>query len=138
MSDTKYILTMTDDQAKVIARACDFYARILLGQFDEIVWETLERSSPFTSDYTERRNKMELLLLQAKECAFPELHGYSHYGVGHDKTSDTAWNAYQAIRYCIAWHNHPEGGGTVDFRKPIDFGNVGIPECIAKDETENC
>ena len=137
MSKEKYILAMTDEQAGVISRACDFYARILNGQFNEICWETLVLNTvhPLPDDFCERRDKMEQLLLQARACAFPELNGAGHhYGVGHDETADIAWNVHQVIRHCRAWNNHPEGGLSLDFCKPLDISGVGMPKCEVKEE----
>ena len=32
----KYILDLTEEQAKTVALACEFFVRIKMGQFDEI------------------------------------------------------------------------------------------------------
>ena len=124
MSDT-YTLTMDAETARVVSRACEFYARILFGQWDEISWEMTLRDKTFM----DRRQECERFLGLARAAAFPILAPGASYGVGHDRTSDTAWNAYQAIRYAIAWHDHPEGGITVNFDTPLRVSDAPMPKC---------
>ena len=56
----------------------------------------------------------EQSLRAAKGILFPELMPMSHYGLGYTRTTDVAFNAYMAIRHAFAWHDHPEGGITVN------------------------
>lgn len=125
-----YTLTMDAETANVVKRACELYARILFGQWDEISWEMTMRDSTFI----DRRNDCQRHLAAAKIATFPELPPGQSYGVGHDSTADTAWNAYQAIRYAIAWHDHPEGGCTVNFDKPLRVSDAPMPKCEVKEE----
>ena len=75
------------------------------------------------------------LLLKLKEIYFPELHGHGHsYGIGHDAVSDRVWSTYMAIRHCMAWHEHPEGGIGCQFDRPFSLGNEPVPECIVKNK----
>lgn len=127
MSDT-YTLTMDAETANVVKRACELYARILFGQWEELSWEMTVRDNTFAAT---RRENCESYLRMARCCAFPELHQDASYGVWHDRTSETAWNAYQAIRYAIAWHDHPEGGCTVNFDKPLRVSDAPMPKCEA-------
>ena len=135
MSETKYILTLTEDQEAVVEKACEFYARVLNGQFDEIAFETLMRRIS-EDNYCNLREQMEQHLLRARECAFPELGRYAghHHGVGRDETSDRAWNIYQVLRHTRSWHKEPKGGYSVDFDPPMDVSGVGLPKCEAKKE----
>lgn len=126
-----YTLTMDAETANVVKRACELYARILFGQWDEISWEMTMRDSTFI----DRRNDCQRHLAAAQTATFPELPPGHSYGVGYDRTADTAWNAYQAIRYAIAWHDHPEGGITVNFDKPLRVSDAPMPKCeVKKDE----
>lgn len=128
-NDEKYILTLTREQALTVSKACEFYARVMMGQFGEIAFETMLQSIK-QDDFCTRREMMEDLLFQARKFAFPDLMSRGHsYGIGHSKPADRAWNAYQAIRYAVAWHEHPEGGITVDFRKPYPAGGEAVPDC---------
>ena len=40
----------------------------------------------------------------------------------------------EAIRYAIAWHDHPEGGLAVCFDKPMKFSDAPMPKCEVKEE----
>lgn len=57
-------LELTDEQAQIVSVACEFYARVRMGQFNEIVMNTLDMSLP-TGDYCTRRDNAEKLLLEA-------------------------------------------------------------------------
>lgn len=134
MSETKYVLTLTTEQLLTVSKACEFYSRVMMGQFGEIAFETMMQSID-RDDYCERREAMEDLLFQARKIAFPDLVGRGHsYGIGHNQSADRAWNAYQALRYARAWHEHPEGGGTVDFHPPYPAGGESIPKCKVCEE----
>ena len=131
-TDEKYILSLTKEQALAVSKACEFYSRVMMGQFGEIAYETMLQSIK-QDDFCTRREMMEDLLFQARQFAFPDLMGRGHsYGIGHNKSADLAWNAYQALRYAKAWHEHPEGGITVDFNKPYPAGGEAVPDCKAE------
>ncbi len=125
----KYILTLNKEQALTVSKACEFYSRVMMGQFGEIAYETMLQSIK-QDDFCARREMMEDLLFQARRLAFPDLMGRGHsYGIGHNVSADRAWNTYQALRYAVAWHEHPEGGITVDFQKPYPAGGEAVPDC---------
>ena len=91
-------ITLTDKQAKLLAHACEFYARVFMGQFTEIPFELLNFALD-SDDYCERRDKADELLLEARKYIYPELCGRGHsYGVGKFETADKVWDVYQAIR----------------------------------------
>lgn len=92
-------LTLTDEQAQIVAQACEFYARVRYGQFNEIIITTLECERPFPKDFNERRDAAQALLFEARKYLLPELHGVGHsYGLGHDEVSDKAYDVYQVLR----------------------------------------
>jgi len=131
----EYILYMDAETAQIVSRACELYARLRCGQFEEIqlltVWPQNENGDPtFGGRIQTCREHLEL----ARRAAFPELTGPGHsYGVGKFRDSDTAWNVYQAVRYIKAWHEHPEGGYTVDFRTPLKYSDAPMPRCEVRD-----
>lgn len=128
-----YQLSMTKDQARAVSRACELYARLLNGQLDELNIDLLLHESK--DDICGRREAAMYLLLKLKEIYFPELHGHGHsYGIGHDAVSDRVWSTYMAIRHCMAWHEHPEGGIGCQFDRPFSLGNEPVPECIVKNK----
>lgn len=91
-------ITLTDKQAKLLGHACEFYARVVMGQFTEIPVELL--SFAINSDeYCERRDRADELLLGARKYIYPELCGRGHsYGIGKFENADKVWDVYQAIR----------------------------------------
>ena len=98
-------LTLTEEQARIVSIACEFYARVRIGQFQEIVWHTLDLSLP-TENFCQRRDEAERLLFEARKQIFPDLRGAGHYyGIGKFKDADMSFDVYQVIRYAM-------GGGT--------------------------
>ena len=125
--ETYYVLTLTPEQARVVSRACELFTRLHIGQFNELTWELLELSR---KDFCERRDEAEPLLQQLRRVYFPDLvlPGAS-YGVGKHLASDRAWDVYQVVRHAMAWHEHPEGGVSVDFHTPYSAANERLATC---------
>ena len=101
-------LTMTEDEAKLVANACEFYARIKMGQFKEIIWNFLDIQLP-TDDYCQRQEKLEDLLYQAREVLYPDLGRYigTSYGYGKFKDADRAFDVYQLLRIAYGVNKYP-------------------------------
>lgn len=132
--DTIYVLELTPEQSRAIQRACEFYARMRFGQFQEVTWQLMNFRD---DDFCERRDKAEDLLFEARKFIYPELETRGHsYGVGRDYEADSAWEVYEALRYEMAWHEHPEGGITVNFDQPMRFAGAGVPKCFVKEQNE--
>lgn len=90
-------LNLTDRQAKIAARACEFYTRIVLGQFNEIILELVNDEN--IDAITDHRAEIEELLFKARDLIYPELHGRGHsYGVGKFEHADKSYDVYQSIR----------------------------------------
>ena len=45
---------------------------------------------------------------------------------------ERCWAVYATIRHALAWHDHPEGGMTVDFDEPMGYGER-MPVCRVED-----
>ncbi len=104
----KYKLTMTEKQAAIIAEACEFFCRIKIGQFGEIIWKTLIPQHTELDDFCNRRDAAEAYLLKAREMIYPELHGIGHsYGVGKFEDADMAFGAYEVIRHALGRGDGP-------------------------------
>lgn len=123
-----YTLTMDAETAHVVSRVCEFYARILMGQWDEISWEMVLQGGSFV----ERRESCDHYLNLARAVAFPKLAPNQSLGIGNHRTIDTAWHTYEAVRYALAWQEHPEGGDTVNFNKPLKFSDAPMPKCAVQ------
>lgn len=113
-------LRLTPEQAEIVARACEFYARIKMGQFDEIPYHCLQHELP-GNEYCNRRQAAERALLEARKYIYPELHGIGHsYGVGKFQDADRAFDVYQVLRYALG-----------DPRTPFTFDEP-LPFCTVK------
>ena len=108
---TKYKLTLTEEQARLVSHACDLYCRIGLGQFDRIVefcmdkeffGRTEKMSDEEFKDWLERRDVAEHWMYEARKHIFTRLDGKCHtYGIGHDAESNMAWNIHQVLRHYV-------------------------------------
>lgn len=127
----EYVLRMNEETAAIVSRACELYARLRCGQFEELQYITVQPQGEKDSTFCERIQKCREALGFAKKAAFPELPAGAgaSYGVGHFRDSDAAWNVYQAVRYVMAWHRNPEGGTTVNFNEPMRFSDAPMPRC---------
>ena len=135
----KIRMTMDRETAQIISRACEFYSRVLCGQYGEITEEIFtsrlckvhdeegeEKMHEVFSDLMLERHEATTYIEKARATQFPELHPLGHYGFGYTKNTDRAFDVYQVLRHLFAWHDHPEGGWTVNFDKP--FTKYDLPE----------
>lgn len=113
----KYILDLNEEQAKTVAQACEFFARIKTGQFDEI--PSLLLSNELSgNEYCNRRDTANKYLLDARKAIYPELRGIGHsYGAGKFADADRAFDVYQVLRHALG-----------DFREPFQLGEP-LPGC---------
>lgn len=115
-------LRLTDEQAKITARACEFYARIILGQFNELILELV--NSDNIDRVAECKDLIENELLHARGYFYPELHGLGHsYGIGKFEHADKAYDVYQSIRSLFgdprtpfSYHELPEAQHFLDLK----------------------
>ena len=130
MEDKRYALLLSPEQAKLLSSACEFYARMMMGQWQELIFHTMTvKDHP--KDYCEAREDAEQLLLEARAKVFPELiKSFGHsYGVHKFRDADLVWEIYEVVRHCIAWTEHPKGDITVDFGPPMSLSGEPLPEC---------
>jgi len=92
-------LTLTKEQADILQKACEMYARVRMGQFSEIIWCLLDIKTP-TEEYCKRRDEAERLLYEARKHIYPDLFGRGHsYGIGKFEDADIAFDIHQVLRY---------------------------------------
>ena len=109
-------LTLTEEQAKIVSTACEFYCRIRIGQWNEILWYCLDLKR---DDYCEARDAAEQYLLEARKFVYPELYGIGHsYGVGKFEDADIAFDVYQVLRHILG-----------DSRTPWSMSPEELPKC---------
>lgn len=101
----------------VIRRALDFYGRVGLGQFREV----LRVPNPRTFDVTAHQ-QAEVLLDVVRRLTMSDLtEGNSYHGIRSEKISDdfrVAYDVQQVIRHRLAWDRNPKGDFMVDFDEP--------------------
>lgn len=101
-----YKITVTDEQAAVIRNALEFYARMGMGQFTEILHLTYRKdvSSADRQDARELLDRVHKLLTKLPANAYN--------GILQDEVDDffrVAWEVMQTIRHRLAWDECPEG-----------------------------
>ena len=126
MSD-HYRLTISRHQAHVINSALDLYARLHMGQVDELayLYRALANKRGLSAEATDAIDVHCTIL---SRLVGPASGGY--YGIAHQLVSDTARVATdikQVVRHRLAWDREPSGGMTVDFDQPHAYGNEPLP-----------
>lgn len=87
-------LTMSEETAQIVAKACEFYARVRVGQFGEIIWNCAEHHC------VDDRDAAEKAWLEFRKHIYPDLHGIGHsYGIGKFEDADRAFDVYQVMRH---------------------------------------
>jgi hypothetical protein len=125
-----YSIKLTEAQMRVISDALELYMRIRLGQIETVVdpWMFAKRGDgrPQTAELLhEARRQLE----SVKEV----LTGFSptaSWGIRAEEVPDVARVASDlrdVIRHHLAWERSPEGGGSVDFYKPMHWGSEPLP-----------
>lgn len=90
-------LTMSEETARVVSIACEFYARMRMGQYDELIWNMMPGKPD--GDWCQRRDEAETLLYEARRRILPELHGIDQsYGIGKFEDADRAFDVHQVLR----------------------------------------
>lgn len=114
-------LTLTDKQAEIVSRACEFFTRIRIGQFGEIIWNCAPKH------YVKNPDAAEKAWLDLRKHIYPDLHGPGHsYGLGHFEDADTAYDVHQVIRYALG-----------DKREPFSYNNT-LPKCECVENDAPC
>ena len=140
---TKYVLTMTEEQTKTLVNSLDLAIRIRMGQWGEIVEQCMKFERGDVEGWCKRRDEAEAILLRARDIIMPELadmHSLSGgHGVYAQEITERAYNVLLAVRSCIAYHDKPEGGYTVNFNKPMAIHVAEeMPKCeVVEDERPN-
>lgn len=132
----KIIVELTREQAQAVMDATELLARLEIGQFNEITWKMLnrfegkDRDGKRTFD-SRSRDLADAYLKSACLAIFGVRDGWPDIGeasIQHKR----CWAVYATIRHALAWHDHPEGGDTVNFDKPMGYGEQ-MPKCEIKE-----
>ena len=133
--EEKIVLELTTEQAYAVMAATELLARLHIGQFKEITWQFIDRMITDGHYDADRRDKADELLEQACKTIF----GTNEYGwpnIGEkDNVHERCWAVYATIRYVMAWHRNPKGGTTVNYHKPLGYGEP-MPKCRVEEVNE--
>jgi hypothetical protein len=129
----QYVLEMDAEQANILTAALELYARISVGQWNELADLTLDLRD---DEYCEKRDDLIDGLKKLRRIAFPDLGDNASYSVTSNPYTCRAWELYTVLRHRIAWTRHPEGGMAVCFYEPISFSGKPLAKCSVK-EAEN-
>lgn len=132
----KITLEMSRAQAQSVMDATELLARLEIGQFEEITWKMIDRFSGKDKDgkptFDDRsRDLANAYLKSACLAVFGVQNGWPNVGeksIQHHR----CWAVYATIRHALAWHDHPEGGDTVDFYEPLGYGEP-MPKCVMEE-----
>ena len=136
-------LLFNEDEVTICTEALDFYNRIFIGQYDNIVSRLSWRLNDSTTLH-DKRYVCEHILLAIRGIIMRDTdldrYGFSaSLGIWSDHTDIRAINSYdmqQVMRYNLAYAKHPEGGYTVDFNKPLINGSLPVIKCSCENANE--
>ena len=107
----KYILELTEKQARLLSWACEQMSRLICGQdnayrdlFEAAIWK---RRKELTKD------ESNTLATEAEELAvdiktkFWGLSEIAYHGIHYDDTADILWDIYTTIRHQL-WQDNPD------------------------------
>lgn len=134
----KYVLTISESQARAISAACDLLQRVQLGQWREITdWLPLQKPI----DYEELRQDEKIIgAILSKHMIDNIDGGFSSLGIGHPdlpKNNGVLYDLHCVIRKKLAWEHAVEEGYiesedsprkwpemmTVDYDPPMGWGD---------------
>lgn len=105
----KFTLTMTEDQLRLLDRACEFYARVMCGQFSTLADDILFEQDLTQKSWDARKEAAYDVLYAARGILFPELGSSrsTHHGVGWKDSADAMYDFHDVIRHKL-WSMLPE------------------------------
>lgn len=139
-------LCLNHMQVHSLISALDSYSRIWMGQYSDIAMNLRVEFSLYRLDERGIDCAIRCLLEAIRALAIPKLatFGFSgSFGIWNPDTDQLskgkACNAYdmqQMIRHDEAWHTHPEGGSTVNYKEPWIQGTLPPLACDCEGDSE--
>ena len=134
----KVTITMSRPVAEAVAKACEMYLRLHMGQFEDLTDElcmarfyaALENDS-FTDE--EERDEIFHISIDRRNIMQEEMDKlYRRYVLSAplDYCRRIPYRAEQvwlAIRHALAWHDNPKGDCTVQYDKPLNRSDQPQP-----------
>jgi hypothetical protein len=126
---------MNEKQARTVIAALDFWTRMRIGQWKELVELCLPCDYEHIDEWCRKRDDAELLIMSVRDKVMPELSYNASYGVFRFEETERAFNVMEAVRSAIAWHKNPQGGYEVIYDRPRAI-NVAeeMPKCEVVDD----
>lgn len=134
------------EQARRLVRALDFYSRVWIGQYRNIMLELSFHHPAGRTIGRELAPVIKAALTAIRALAIPQLAEESwgaNFGIWSEDAKHisgnraaSAYDLQQVIRHATAWSLHPEGGHIVDFAKPILRGDWPAPACTCHGASE--
>ena len=127
-------LVLRDHEIAVCMDVLDFYARIFIGQYDEID-DVLSQNLCWSCGIETNRFERTLLYTAMRSLEIPELKGWElngSLGIWNEVTDIRAKNAYdmkQLIRYHDAWAQQSSGSRGRQIEKPAFYGKMPEMDC---------
>lgn len=127
-------LVLRDHEIAVCMDVLDFYARIFIGQYDEID-DVLSQNLCWSCGIETNRFERTLLYTAMRSLEIPELKGWElngSLGIWNEATDIRAKNAYdmkQLIRYHDAWAQQFSGSRGRQIEKPAFYGKMPEMDC---------
>ena len=135
------ILNFSESEMGMIISSLDFYMRMYIGQYREILFDLRWYRDCSYLDNLE--DQLRIKFMQIRNILLPGITGYGwsgSYGIFNpdvDYRAGIAYDMMQVFRNKLAYFKHPEGGITVDFNPlmhcendPYDFPSV---KCSIRD-----
>lgn len=93
---------LTPKQAEAVRKACEFYARVVNGQFSEIAFECGTIIDPNILGLEQYHRAVDLLY-KARALLYPDLRDAvgASYGIGWSDFSDVVWDIHTSIRHAL-------------------------------------
>lgn len=121
-------LEMSREQAMIVERACELFARLKIGQFEQII----EQMMDFSTNDASNRSDIADDLLKIVACLIFGKNTWGMPNVEKDDEHERAWEVYTALRYTRCCHDYPEEIGkswSVCFDEPRSYSGDGVPKC---------
>ncbi|MBD2505613.1 hypothetical protein [Anabaena azotica] len=115
-------LDLNDEQLTVISKACELFARIHMGQLEEVAWLFSSLSEERYQELTETLKELNTLITQMPKQA--------HFGIRSEQVPQIAKSAYdihQVIQHHLAWKQNPQGGVGGNFDSPVQYSTIPLP-----------
>lgn len=132
-------VSMSRETAEAVAAACEMYLRLHMGQFEDLCedlcmakfyadmnskrFKTEEKEVEAFSQALEKRNMMKKDMTRAYKMF--ACHPLIKDGMRIPFRAEQVW---LAIRYALAWNDHPDGGSSVDFYRPQNRSDQPKPK----------